>query len=88
MNPLAIDGRSHFEIQRIAILMCWLGPRALADYLVQISTPVTVVTMLDVASDYEGRPVDPPIIRELEADRIPPFRLHLVPQDVMDDGAP
>jgi len=67
MNNLAIDIRSRHQFERIAVLMCLLGPRALSDYLINISTPATLPLMLDVARDYEGWLPDPDTMRVVGA---------------------
>jgi hypothetical protein len=75
-----MDPLSRCQLEQIPTRFSKLGPRALADYFAQISTPITVVTLLDVASDYDGWPSDPQATRDLGADRFPPW-LQLVPSE-------
>jgi hypothetical protein len=80
VNNLTIDPNSRVRLEQIATRFCKLGPRPLADYLVQIATPVTVFTLLDVADDYLDWEPDPQTMRIVGVDRFP-RRLRLVPSE-------
>jgi hypothetical protein len=84
MAPLALDAFSRCQLEQLAMRLSWLGPRALADYLTQIANPNTVITMLDVARDYDGWLPDHETMRTVVADRFPP-KLWVVPSDLGEE---
>jgi hypothetical protein len=77
MNPLALNPLYRCHLKQIATRLSWLG-RALFDYLVQIANPNTIVTMLDVARDYDGWLPDHETMRTIGADNFP-LRLSVIP---------